>query len=207
MSTVRSLTLVSLSLALAAGTAAAGTGLHAEALVGMNAEAEADQMTCRAGCTGSQTLQGEDLEGNFGIAATYEHAIRPQVHIGARASYLMGEGDDTDQELTTIGAGFWTRYLIPAGKVTFHVAGDVGPTRFSTEANVLGVKMDFTGIGFHAVVGGGLSTEISDGVELRGGLYYSYEKAGSLEAEEQGMTIEVEDATATRFLLTAGLGF
>lgn len=205
--TVRSLALASLSLALTAGTAAAGTGLDAQAILGMSGEAEADQMTCRAGCTGSQALTEEDLEGVFGVAATYEHAVRPRIRIGGRASYMVGEGDDSQQELATIGGGVWARYLVPAGKVTFHVAGDLGPTYFSSEAMVLGAKMDFTGVGFHALIGGGLSTELSPGVELRGGVYYSYEKAGSIEAEEQGLTIEVEDMVATRFLVTAGLGF
>lgn len=201
-------TVILAPLALAAD-AHAGTGLEVEAILGVNGEVEADQMSCKSGCTGTQALDEEDLEGNFGVAATYERAVRPQLRIGGRASYLAGEGDSSEQELSTIGGGVWARYLFPVStdKVTLHLAADLGPTYMMTEAMVLGVKMDFAGVGFHALVGAGVSAKIADGLEFRGGVYYSYESVGSIEADESGVVIEVEDMVATRVLITAGLGF
>lgn len=201
-------TVILAPLALAAETHA-GVGVEVEAILGVTGEAEADQMSCKSGCTGTQALDDEDLESNFGIAATYERAVRPQLRVGGRASYLAGEGDTTEQELSTIGGGVWARYLIPVSrdKVTFHVGADLGPTYFMSEAMVLGVKMDFSGVGFHALIGAGMTAKLNEGMELRGGIYYSYEKAGSIEADESGVTIEVEDLVATRVLITAGLGF
>lgn len=207
MRTVCSVALAAAALAPLPGDALADTGLEAQALVGVRGEAEADQMSCQSGCTGSVSLDDEDLEGNYGIAATYERKLGPRVRLGARASYLTGEGDDTEQELSTIGGGVWARYLFPMNSVTFHLAGDVGPSYFTSEVMVLGSKMDFEGVGFHALAGAGVSARLADGVEFRGGVYYSYEAAGSLEAEEQGVNIEVEDLVATRFLITAGVGF
>lgn len=192
-------------------TAHAANGLEAELLLGVNGEVEADQISCQAGCSGSQALSDEDLEKNFGVAATYERAVKPQLRVGARASYVTGQGDDSDQDLSMANLGGWVRYLIPAGKATVHVGGDLGPTYAMSETMVQGFAMDFSGVGFHVVAGGGVSAPLGQGVEFRGGLYYSYENIGSLEASEtiNGGTVklEVEDLVATRVLLTAGIAF
>lgn len=208
---MRTLTAVILSTAALTSTAHAASGVGAELILGLTGEAEADELSCKSGCTGSQALSDEDLEQNFGVAATYERAVRPNVRVGARASYLMGQGDDTDQDLGSFTLGAWGRYLVPVGRATLHVGADLGPSYVTSEAMVLGTSMDFSGVGFHAVIGGGVSAPIADGIEFRGGLYYSYEQTGSLEADEnvQGTAVEleIEDAVATRVLVSAGLAF
>jgi hypothetical protein len=212
MSQVRSIALATVVTALASSShARASTGFGAELVLGVAGEAEADQIACQTGCTGSQALSDEDLEKNYGVAVTYERALRPQVRLGARASYLKGEGDDTDQEVAMLGIGAWGRYLIPMGSVTAHLGADLGPTYATSEVNVVGLEMDFAGVGFHGVVGGGISVPLSGGLEFRSGLYYSYEAISSLEADDtvQGTKIEVEieDVVVTRVLITAGLQF
>lgn len=211
MLTLRSLSTVVLSTVALTATAHAASGVGAELVLGVTGEAEADEVSCKSGCTGSQALSDEDLEQNFGIAATYERAVRPNVRVGVRASYLMGQGDDTDQDIGSLAIGAWGRYLVPIGRATLHVGADLGPSYVTSEATMLGVSMDFAGVGFHAVIGGGVSAPIADGLEFRGGLYYSYEKIGSMEADEtvQGTAIEleIEDAVATRVLVSAGLAF
>lgn len=211
MLTLRSLTAVLLSTAALTSTAHAATGLGAELILGVAGEAEADEISCNAGCTGSQALSDEDLEKNYGLAATYERAVRKDLRVGVRASYLVGQGDDTDQDLASLAVGAWGRYLVPVGRATLHVGADFGPSYVTSEATVFGVSMDFAGVGLHAVVGGGVSAPIADGVEFRGGLYYSYEMVGSLEADDtvQGAAIEleIEDTVATRVLISAGLAF
>lgn len=189
----------------------AGTGLEAELMLGVNGEAEADQISCRSGCTGTQALSDEDLEKNLGVAATYERAVKPRLRVGGRASYVTGQGDDTDQDLAMLNVGGWARYLIPAGPATVHVGADLGPTYATSEVAVAGIAMDFSGLGYHVVAGGGVSAPLGGGVEFRGGLYYSYESVGSLEADEsfngQAVEVEIEDLVATRVLVTAGIAF
>lgn len=206
---------VTTALLLAAGAAHAESGISVQVVLGTGAEAEVDKIKVKKGGSGEIKGDDEDLEKNLGVMATWDTPVGPRFRLGARAAYITAEGDDSEQELWTLDAGVWGRYLIPLKSAEIFIGGAVGPTMAKTEFDIPTqggtIDAEFGGFGYHVVAGGGVSFAVSDGISLIGGLFYSYQAVPSMEAEGDvngvDVELEMEEAVVTRFLLTAGVLF
>jgi hypothetical protein len=185
----------------------AAPGFVVQGMLGFNAEGEIDEISCQSGCTGSLNGRDEDLEGNYGASVAYERSMGEQLRVGARAAVMTGETDDSNIDMMAYDLGAWGRYQVPVSpKATVYAAAAVGPSYLSAEVPYGGIDWGFGGIGFHATAGGGVEVATGQTFTFVAGAYFSYHQ-GSLEAEEQGVTVEAEGVTARRFVITAGVAF
>lgn len=200
---------VALGLSLSGAAAAEGMGT-VQALVGFMAEGSADEAKVKAqGRTQTFDVDDEDLESNFGLAASYEFEMSPALTLGPRLAFMTAEGDDSENITRTIDVGGIGRFFFNPGKWRGFIAGGLGATYVMLKND--DVDLDATGIGFHVLAGGGVQGAVSDSVGFIAGLYFNYQGISSIEGDLkiQGVKVDAEykDAVASRMLLAAGITF
>lgn len=179
-----------------------------QGVLGFNAEADVDKVEVKQnGGTNKGDGDDEDVESNLGLLATVDFELQPNVRVGARGAFMVGEGDDTEADYTTFDAGAFGRYMLSNGKTKPFINGALGLTYAKAKVDAFqGFNEDeFTGFGWHLVVGGGVEAEVN-GVNVIAMLNYSRQTA-NLEAEDSGTTVTFEDAVISRLLLSAGVTF
>lgn len=203
-------------IALATVAILAAGAAHAEAVgtvqlgLGFSAESEYDEGKVKAG---GQTTKfdgdDEDLESNFGVAATYEFFLMPNLSIGPRLAFMTGEGDDSDNVLHTFDIGGMGRFFFNSGAWRGFAGLGVGAT-YATLTND-DSDLDGSGIGYHFLLGAGVQGSLTPSVGLIAGLYYEYIGVGSTKGDGKvngtKVDVELEDGVVTRPMLTAGVAF
>jgi hypothetical protein len=193
---------------LAAGTAQAAPkqfGIHG--ILGFSAEVEDDKRKFKQGGV-TQTGDGgdEDLESNFGIALTYEVPLQSRLSVGGRLAYIGAEGDDSDADYRTFDGGGWIRFRFADGPIQPFAAGGLGATYVTTDGEQQGVDVEASGIGWHILLGGGVTYSLGS-VDLLGGLMYERQAIPEAEGEAGSADITFEDVVLSRILLVAGAMF
>jgi hypothetical protein len=200
---------VVLGLVLAGTAAAEGIGTL-QALAGGMASGDVDEIEVKAQGQ-KQTIDGddEDLESNFGLAATYEFSMSPRITLGPRLAFLTSEGDDSENILRTVDIGGIARFFFNDGQWRAFGAAGLGATYVMLKND--DTDLEGSGIGYHVLVGGGVQGDVSDSVGFVAGLYFNYQGISSIEgdAEIRGIKVDAEykDAVASRMLLAAGITF
>jgi hypothetical protein len=64
-----------------------------------------------------------------------------------------------------------------------------------------------SGVGYHIVLGGGLTYGLSPSLGFIGGLFYEYQGFPSLSGESEGIDVEFKDVEINFFLLKVGILF
>lgn len=184
---------------LLAGTAMAQPHITVEGILGFNAEGEYDSIKVSGNKVAGDS--DEDIEKNFGVQGTFDVPMNGKLRVGGRVAYITGEGDDTEDDYSTITGDLWLRFPFIENPVTAFVAGGGGVTRIAIDGD-----NDADGIGYHIIIGAGVQFAVSPGIDLVAGLYYD-RHAANLEGKANGTKFEVEDGVLSRMLLTAGLAF
>ncbi len=151
---------------------------------------------------------GDDLEKNFGIDATFEVPVTGAIRVGGRLGFLRASGDDYDLDHNTFDFGGWARYVFATSAVIqpFAAAG-LGATYISADGDVNDADTEASGIGWHLLLGGGVTYAVSPAVDLYGGLHYLHQAAFELEGEVEKTDVTFYDVSYSRFLLVAGAMF
>ncbi len=178
-------------------------GLAVFGALGFNGNADWDEKVFR-GQTSVEPV--DDVEDILGFGAVYE--VNPGVRnvaAGGRFFLSTGKLEDSDDELLSVDGGVWGRYYQPVGEnLLAFGAGAAGLTY-----GQLTVDDDsdnqVSGIGYHIVLGGGLTYGLSNNLGFFGGLFYEYQGFPSLSGEYAGADLEFKDSEISFFLLTAGV--
>lgn len=191
-------------------------GLSAEVNMGFNSESEADKIVGKRGLTGEMSLDDEDVDESLGASVAWHTRYGKRWLMGARLGFIGGETDDLDGKVSIIDLGFSARYRIPMDAFELQVGGAVGLSNITTEIGAekfgaSGGDIEFTGTGYHVLLGVGVSKPISGDMAFVGGAYLSRHGASTLKGEHKvsGYTYkaDIEDVTLSQFLVTAGLAF
>jgi opacity protein-like surface antigen len=195
---------------LAAGTAHAAEkrfGVHAMTAL-LIADFDVDKVDPEGGGP-KLDGRGDDLERNFGIEGTYEVPIQGAFRVGGRLGFLRASGDDDDIDHNTFDFGGWARYVFrTSAPIEPFAALGLGATYISFDGET---REDFdaegSGIGWHFLLGGGVTYAVSSSVDLYGALHYLRQAAFDLDGELGTADATYEDIVYSRFLIVAGAMF
>lgn len=201
----------------AASAAQAEGGWTVQAMLGLAGDVEYDD-TLEYKANGQKRkypLDDSDrVEGNFGLAGTYEFGMTDRITLGPRLAMSTGKTDDSELVMRTIDLGGIGRFFFNDGDWRGFGALALGATYAMVKDGEIGTQdldADMSGVGFHVMPGVGLEGKVSKSVSVIGGLYYSYQSVSSIEGDldflGQKVDATIEDTVFTRVLLLAGVAF
>jgi hypothetical protein len=151
------------------------------------------------------------LDGDFGVAASYEFFLHPQVTLGPRVAFVTGDAARTDNPTRTVDLGAFGRLFVNDGDWRAFAAAGLGATYVGLAKRTYGEHFDLHGIGYHALVGFGVEGRLSGGLGLIAGAYFEHQAAPTVEGvttlADGEYRLTYEDVVISRPLLTVGLTF
>lgn len=202
---------------LAASAAQAEGGFTVQAMLGLTGETEYDDtFEYKANGQKGKAQFAEDsdtVEGNFGLAGTYEFDMTDRITLGPRLAFATGKTDDSELVMRTIDIGGIGRFFFNDGDWRGFGALALGATYAMVKDGEIGTQdldADMSGIGFHVMPGVGLEGKVGTSVSVIGGLYYCYQSVSEIEGDiniGQKVDATIEDTVLTRVMLLAGVAF